>query len=196
MTEKKHGRCTAFDGNHRIASGTLVEVAKRVKEVIGRDDQKPILVFSDDDCEQIEIDFRGTVTDVVNRLEGDLPEETPGDKPRRAGRPRLGVVSREVTLLPRHWDWLNRQPSGASATIRKLVEEAKRSSAGKERKQRSQDAAFRFISVMAGNLPGFEEAIRALYAGNAKSFRDFMSEWPCDIRNYALELSESAFPKD
>ncbi|MFY0534142.1 DUF2239 family protein [Nannocystis pusilla] len=29
------------------------------------------------------------------------------------GRPKLGVVSREVSLLPRHWEWLERQPSGS-----------------------------------------------------------------------------------
>ena len=105
----------------------------------------------------------------------------------------LGVIPREVTLLPRHWDWLNGQPGGASVALRKLVEEASKAKVGLDRARRARDAAYRFLSAMAGNLPGFEEAIRALFAGNAERFRSQTEKWPPDLRDYAYRMAESAF---
>ena len=112
--------------------------------------------------------------------------------PRGPGRPKLGVVAREVTLLPRHWDWLNAQPGGASVALRKLVEEARRANEGKDRVRQSQEAAYRFMSVMAGNRPGFEEATRALFAGRAGRFDQLIEPWPEDVRHYARKLAAPA----
>ena len=113
--------------------------------------------------------------------------------PRRPGRPKLGVVAREVTLLPRHWDWLNAQPGGASVALRKLVEGARRDRAGVDRVRRSQEAAFRFMSAVAGNEQGFEEVCRALFAGDQEEFDSHMAAWPIDITVYATRLAGDAF---
>ena len=91
--------------------------------------------------------------------------------PRGPGRPKLGVVAREITLLPRHWDWLAQQKGGASVAIRKLVDEARRVNEDGDRIRLAQEAAYRFMSAMAGNRPHYEEAIRALFAADSASFR-------------------------
>jgi uncharacterized protein len=181
--------CTAFEGFRRIATGAMAEVALKTKKVVDRGVRGPILIFDDVTGELIEVDFRGTAADVVSRIEKTSeqnPEADPtdgaGEGPRGPGRPRLGVVAREVTLLPRHWDWLNDQPGGASVALRKLVEEARRTYEGRDRVRRSQDAAYRFMSAMAGNLPGFEEAARALFARNGDRFEEFTHRWPKDVR--------------
>lgn len=200
MDEQNPKRCTAFEGSRRIASGDLAEVVVKVKEVIDRGEREPVLIFDDFTSELIEVDFRGTMNDVLKRLEKPAitgesavaPADTDRSAPRGRGRPKLGVVSREVTLLPRHWDWLNSQPGGASVALRKLVEEARRVNSEKDKVRHSQEAAYRFMSAMAGNLPGFEEATRALFAGNRERFDGCVSSWPADVRDHALKLSSVA----
>lgn len=113
--------------------------------------------------------------------------------PRGPGRPKLGVVAREVTLLPRHWEWLNGQPGGASVALRKLVDEARRANDGKDRVRQAREAAYRFMSVMAGNERGFEEATRALFAGDRERFEEFVASWPADVRDHAKRLAAAAF---
>ncbi len=124
-----------------------------------------------------------------------VPVPAPGqpdrEVPRGPGRPRLGVVAREVTLLPRHWDWLSSQPGGASVALRKLVEQARRRNEGKDRLRRSQEAAYRFMSALAGNLPGFEEATRAFFAGDQERFDDQTESWPVDVRDHARRLASA-----
>jgi hypothetical protein len=105
----------------------------------------------------------------------------------------LGVVSREVSLLPRHWDWLEQQPNGASAALRRLVDQARKHEPGKERARLATEAAGRILSAMAGNLPGYEEASRALYAADRAHFEELILEWPRDIRAYIQRLVEDAF---
>jgi len=201
MDEKDLRSCTAFEGNRCIASGMLLEVAKKAKEIIGRRKQASILIFDDFTSEPVEVDFRGTMEDVLKRLEkptagvesATAPSNTDQNSQRGPGRPKLGVVSREVTLLPRHWDWLNSQPGGASVALRKLVEEARRVNSNRDKVRRSQEVAYRFMSAMAGNLPGFEEATRALFAGAYQRFNDLIASWPVDIRDHARKLAEAAF---
>jgi hypothetical protein len=96
------------------------------------------------------------------------------------------VVGREITLLPQQWEWLGRQPGGASVTLRKLVEQARRDGAAEEQRRLAREAAYRFLYVVAGNLPGFEEVSRALFAGDTGRMAELMAEWPEDIRGYAL----------
>ena len=192
-------RCTAFAGSRRIAAGDPAEVALKTKEVIEGGEQAPVLIFDDLTSEQLEVDFRGSVKDVLARLEKsagkDIPKDVLGqsrdDTTHGPGRPKLGVVGREVTLLPRHWDWLNSQPGGASVTLRKLVEAAKRANAGQDRVRAARDATYRFMAVMAGNLPGFEEATRVLFAKKKdrfKEFEDLVRVWPRDIRRHVIRL--------
>ncbi|HEV8060283.1 MAG TPA: DUF2239 family protein [Gemmataceae bacterium] len=193
MDTPEHTYCTAFEGYRRIASGDLAQVVLKTKAVIDRGEKGPVLIFDDVTSEPIEVDFRGTSDDVLKRLprapltESATPEE-PG--PRGPGRPRLGVVAREVTLLPRHWHWLNDQPGGASVALRKLVEEARRANEGKDRIRRLQESAYKFMSAMAGNLPGFEEATRALFAGNGGRFEELIGGWPKDIRSHLERLTK------
>jgi hypothetical protein len=180
--------CTAFEGTRLIATGDLREVAAEAKTVIDRGTLASILIFDDTTSEPIEVDFRGTPADVQQRLE-------PAENPRRPGRPKLGVVAREVTLLPRHWDWLNSQPGGASVALRKLVEDARRTYVGRDRLRHAQESAYRFLSVMAGNEPGFEEGIRALFAGNRRRFDEMAALWPRDVAQHAKKVSAAAFPE-
>ncbi|SPE36395.1 conserved hypothetical protein [Candidatus Sulfopaludibacter sp. SbA6] len=190
MDKDRQTLCTAFEGARRIASGDLKEVALKAKKALDRGAQAAVLIFDDISSELIEVDFRGTAADVAKRLAPVTPEV---EEPRGPGRPRLGVVAREVTLLPRHWDWLNSQPGGASVALRKLVEEARRTYAGRDRIRRAQESAYRFMSAMAGNEPGFEEATRALFAGNPKRFDEMSGKWPKDIADHAKNLASAAF---
>jgi len=201
--------CTAFEGTRRIASGGLLEVALKTKAVLDRGERAPVLIFDDATSEVVEIDFRGTAEEVAARLEAGRVATTPGatnpespapaaerPAPRKPGRPKLGVVAREVTLLPRHWAWLNCQPGGASVTLRKLVEQARRGSESKDRVRRAQESAYRFMSALAGNEPGFEEALRSLFAGDRARFDAFVDGWPIDVRDHARKLAAGAFAKE
>ncbi|SMC29358.1 hypothetical protein SAMN02745857_03784 [Andreprevotia lacus DSM 23236] len=188
--------CTAFAGTRRIASGTQVIVAAAVKQALDAGENASILVFDDSSSQPVEFDLRGTVADVAARYAqtASEPVETTaedeaGDAPRGRGRPKLGVVAREITLLPRHWDWLASQPGGASVVLRKLVEAARKAGEDADRKRLSQEATYRFMSAMGGNLAGFEDATRALFAGDGKAFDAATANWPADVRDYARQLA-------
>jgi hypothetical protein len=176
--------CTAFDGMRRIASGPLGEVALVVRRTVEGETTGPVHIYDDTTGQIVDLDPQGPEEQVLARLEEPIEAE-----PRGRGRPRLGVVAREVTLLPRHWDWLNSQPGGASVAIRKLVEEARRTSGDRDRTRAAQEAAYRFMSAMAGDLPGFEEAARALFAHDRRRFGDLVAGWPEDVRDHAIKLA-------
>jgi uncharacterized protein len=192
----------AFAGDRRIAAGDLHEVARAAKEALERSKDASILVFDGATSEPVELDLRGTLDDVMARLPADraasgardIESEVPPN--RGPGRPKLGVVAREITLLPRHWEWLARQTGGASVAIRKLVEEARRNSEDRDRVRAAQDAAYRFMSVMAGNKPHFEDAIRALFAPDPARFEQLIAAWPADVRDHASKLANRAFCKE
>lgn len=198
--------CIAFAGTTRIASGSLREVALAVSAWLEQGNPPSVLIYDAVTSEPVEIDLRGTAEEVLGRLEvqagagfdGSAEEESVESSPpsgRGRGRPRLGVIGREVTLLPRHWEWLGQQPGGASVTLRKLVEAAKRSSAGETRLRQAREACYRFMTVMAGNEPGFEEASRALFAGEQERFDGLVENWPSDVRDHVRQLAEGAFPE-
>ena len=181
---------TAFEGQRRLVSGPLAEVALAIKHA-ERHATEPIAIFSDATGRAIDLDLRGGPDEVLARLPvaaSPRLEAVPGE-PRGRGRPRLGVVAREVTLLPRHWEWLNAQPGGASVALRKLVDEARRSSGDRDRQRTARDAAYHFMSAMAGNLPHFEEASRALFADDRRRFVSQIASWPADIRDHAVKLA-------
>lgn len=201
MHPDQSGSCTAFAGVERIATGEPKEVAASCKTLIDAGDKRIQLIFDDATAELVEIDFRGSLEDVRRRLSCDtsaeearVPDPIEVSAPRAPGRPKLGVVGREVTLLPRHWEWLNAQPGGASVALRKLVEQARRVNKTRDRIRRSQEVAYRFISAMAGNEPGFEEANRALFAGDRLRFEELTGSWPIDVHDYAAALAEDAWP--
>lgn len=193
-------RCTAFAGQHRIASGELRHVALVAQRATAAAGAAPVQIFDDRSSEPIEIDLRGTPADLLKRLAeaSDQAARAPDPAvaeaaPRKGpGRPRLGVIAREVTLLPRHWQWLATQPGGASVALRKLVEEARRTHAGSDRRREAQESAYRFMSAMAGDLPAFEEASRALFAGDASAFEERIAAWPEDVREHLSMLAADA----
>ena len=180
---------TAFANTKKIASGDIVEVATKVKKALLTDKKINVLIFDDVTSQQIEIDLRGTLENVTKRLES---LQAPAETERKPGRPKLGVVSKEVTLLPEHWEWLSIQPGGASVTLRKLIEDAKKKNSSKDRVRQSQDAAYKFMTVMAGDLANYEEALRALYNSDEKKFESMIADWPKDVREHSLKLAEAA----
>ena len=178
----------AFDGARRIAAGSSVEVALEVSTYLRSRPEAQPLIFNAGTGRQVDLDLRGTPEEIRARLAVGPAADVP--KAGR-GRPKLGVTAREVTLLPRHWDWLAAQPGGASVTLRKLIERASRTPDSKEQQQARAAAAYHFMHAVAGNLAGFEEASRALFAGNYEALGRTMAQWPGDIGAQVLALLET-----
>jgi uncharacterized protein len=175
---------TVFAGHRRLATGSAPDVARAIRERLVQVDDGAVLVFDDDTGRQVDLELSGTIEEIAARYAAPAEEERrPGP-----GRPKLGVVSREVSLLPRHWDWLGRQPGGASAALRRLVDAARRDGAEEERVRTAQDAAYRFMHALAGDLPGFEEASRALYAADYARLDELIQPWPGDVRDHVRLL--------
>ena len=188
----------AFDGHRLVAKGDMLSVARKVKALGDRKPEASILIFDDLTSSIVEIDFRGSADDVLDSVTARLRQVDKEGEPeatehRGPGRPKLGVVSREVTLLPRHWNWLEQQPGGASVTLRKLVDEARKHGSERDRKRQAQESAYRFMNAMAGDLRGYEEALRALYAGDAGRFAELVAPWPAGIREHTEILAGRAF---
>ncbi|OED42258.1 hypothetical protein AB833_06270 [Chromatiales bacterium (ex Bugula neritina AB1)] len=193
----------AFRDRQLLATGNLLAVATAVKRESAS--LASILVFALDSGRQLDLDLSGSDADLQQRY-GEVVESADSSasaaniaaaaKPGRGrGRPKLGVVGREVTLLPRHWQWLDTQSGGASAALRRLVEQAAKENSAKDAIRQSQDSAHRFMTAIAGDLRGFEEAIRALFACDKESIKRHMASWPADIRACALHLASGIFPK-
>ncbi len=207
--------CSVFQSGRCLASGRLSEVALPMKAALDASARSlqapPVLLLDDTTAEVIDLDWRGTPKEVLARLkamvaatpdpatagmsdEPDNAAPAPGAVPARGpGRPRLGVVAREVTLLPRPWDWLAIQPGGASVALRKLVEVARRDSETRDRVRQASAVAYRFMSTIAGHEAGFEEASRALFAGDQAGFEALIAGWPVDVRHHLKRLAADAF---
>lgn len=179
----------AFHGDRLLAHGPLRDVLSAVKRGVGDDPGAMPLIFEDASGSQVDFDLRGSLADVLER-------EAP--LPRRAGRgrPRLGVVSREVSLLPGHWQWLEQQPGSISSTLRRLVRQARVNDTARDRARRAAAAAGRAMTALAGDREHFEEAYRALDAGDRRRFDALTSAWPDDVRSYLARLAREAFSAD
>lgn len=191
-------RWIAFAGTQCVAFGASHDVATAVKERVDAEPDVAVLVFDAQTSAPVEPDLRGSLTDVLARLptasaaeQMKKPEAEPVQA-RSPGRPKLGVTAREVTLLPRHWDWLAGQSGGASVALRKLVEQAMRANADSDRLRQTRESAYRFMTAVAGNAPGHEEAVRALFAGDSEKLKTTMEDWPTDIRAHVLRLVEAS----
>ena len=197
MVQNTRPHFTAFMGHRLLAAGPLAEVALAVMNASRRPAAPPIIIFNDATGRPLDLDLRGSEREIVARLPQTAPDPeiaadgTAAAEPRGRGRPKLGVVAREVTLLPRHWEWLGAQPGGASVALRKLVDEARRASGDLDRARAARDAAYHFMSVMAGNLANFEEASRALFADDRRGFVGLVAGWPDDIRDHVVKLAFS-----
>ncbi|NGO66754.1 DUF2239 family protein [Rhizobium daejeonense] len=207
MSDPATKTCTAFAGDRLLLSAPLSEVALAVKR--SPDEVGAVLVFDDTTGRPIDLDLRGSDAEVLERL-SQPPKAYPGRyrpktevapgpteseeirSPAPRGRPNLGVVAREVTLLPRQWEWLGEQPGGASATLRRLVEEARKGAGPRQQRRAAQDAAYQFMHAIAGDLAGYEEATRALFGDDRTSLEQQIATWPEDIRTYALRLAFGA----
>ena len=190
----------AFAGAKRVAQGDLPSVARAIKEFLARENAHAPFVFDLETSQPLELDLRGNTATVVARaraqqeaIDAAASAADEDDGPRGPGRPRLGVIGREVTLLKRHWDWLGEQPGGASAALRRLVDQARVANAGRDRLRRAQEVAYRFASQMLGDQPDFEEATRALFAHDRDRFLLLSMHWPRDLRDHARDLAERAF---
>ena len=193
----------AFAGSRRIAVGEPSEVAAAVKARVDADPETCVLVFDQYSSEPVELDLRGSLEAVLSRVppsasdhavreEVPAPDELAAPPVRTAGRPKLGVVAREITLLPRHWAWLSTQSGGASVALRKLVEQALRSGAVADRVRKTRESTYRFMTAVAGNEANHEEAIRALFAGDLAAFDTLIDRWPVDVREHVMFLARSA----
>ena len=187
---------TSFMGHRRIASGPMLVNVLAVKKVLESRVNDPVLIFDDVTGRFVDVNTEGTDEELAQRYasvdvsEAEV-EQIEEEAPRGRGRPKLGVVPREVTLLPRHWDWLATQPGGASVALRKLVEEARRASAAKDQRRQAQERTYNFMTAIGGDLPGFEEAMRALFADELERFKSLLAAWPDDVREHAIELAET-----
>jgi len=205
MTTQEAPQYIAFQGDRNVATGALEDVAVTLKMI-----EEPmngcILIFHSVTSERIELDLRGSLEDVRAWAARHIDEEGESsaqekaraelktDKPASRGRPKIGVVSREVTLLPRHWQWLKTQRGGASAALRRLVDRARRQEGGEAGSEQIKNAVHRFMNTIAGDRPGYEDALRALYAEDKRSFENNIQHWPVDIKAHCLTLVEPLFP--
>ena len=197
-------RCTAFADQRLLAAGELRHVALKAKQAFDAAPGSAVRVFDDCDGSLLELPLDQAMPDLLQQLaagvaaaatEDEADNAQPADAPRGRGRPRLGVVAREVTLLPRQWRWLAAQPGGASVALRRLVDAARRAGAGGDRVRAAQEAAYRFATAMVGDAPGYVPAMRALFAGDAGGFEQAAAAWPPDVREHAAWLARAAWSR-
>ena len=189
MTPTPDMDCLAFAGHDLIARGSPRDVLPAVMAASERASAtgQGFLVFDRASGRTVEFDLRGDLETALARLPTAAPEPKRGP-----GRPKLGVTAREVTLLPRHWDWLADQPGGASVALRKLVEAAMREAEGPDRARKARDAAYRFMTALAGDLPGYEDAVRALFAGDEAGLERTLEGWPGGVGVAVSEIANGA----
>jgi hypothetical protein len=178
---------TAFAGFRCVASGPRSQVIAQLRKQGKRADSTPPFVFDDATGERLDLDLRDEAA--IGSQTSSADEQSA----RSVGRPKLGVVAREVTLLPRHWDWLARQPGGASVALRRLVDEARHVHADRDAMRAARETTYRFMTAIAGDLPGFEEATRALFAGERERFDELVGPWPGDLRTHLNKLAAAAW---
>ena len=200
---------TAFSHGRRVAHGRYDDIARALAAAVAAaqaDMPAPWLVFDDatgapidtpplpQDAARLKAGRAGRAAISAAQALAKADECSPA--PRAAGRPRLGVVAREVTLLPRHWEWLSVQPGGASAALRRLIDKARKDNKSADSRRAASERSYKFMSAIAGDQPQFEDAARALFAGDAVRFAGHVADWPPDVREYLMQLAEAAFLAD
>lgn len=190
---KTHNTYTVFDKYNMITSGSLQDIVLEIKKRLGKVENNPFLIFSDLTGKTIDFNFQGTQKDILKRLEVFVSPTSASHISSGPGRPRLGVVSREVSLLPKHWEWLALQPGGASGTLRRLVENEIKKDTGTMSLKQLQERCYQAMSILAGDLENYESALRALYKKEETTFLSQIKSWPKDIKKYVMELANPIF---
>ncbi len=186
---------TAFEGAKIVSRGLLISVVSNVKRKLTNNANCNVFIFSDLTGKLMDFNFQGTEKEVLKRLEVFIedPKSKESNSTSGPGRPKLGVISREISLLPRHWEWLATQSGGASATLRKLIEEEMKKTNSSHSVKFAEERTYKFMTVIGGDFKGYEEAIRALYKKNKENFLANIKEWSPDIRSYVIELVQPIF---
>lgn len=180
-----------FIGNKLDARGDLAAATLSAKRAFDRGETERVAVYREATGRPVDVDLGGSEESVLSRIAFEF-SPPPAPERRGPGRPKLGVVSREVSLLPRHWEWLEQQRGGASAALRRLVDSARKENALADETRLAVEAAHRFMWDIAGDFPGFEEASRALFAHRFEDFEDCIRRWPTDIRAQLSRFLEAA----
>jgi uncharacterized protein len=183
----------AFEHHRQLARGGSADVLSAVQQRLATQPEALVLVLDAITSERVELDWRLPAAQLLSQLPATLapddPDGAPGSEaPRGPGRPKLGVTAREVTLLPRHWDWLARQPGGASVALRKLVQSAMREGGPADAQRCATESAYRFMSIVGGDLPQYEEVSRALFAGDLARVNALAADWPADVAAHLRTL--------
>lgn len=184
---------TAFETHKILSQGSLEDVVLKVKKRLEKSPESQIVIYSDVTGKSMDFNFQGSEKEVLKRLEVYTTPESADEASTGPGRPKLGVISREVSLLPRHWEWLATQSGGASNTLRKLVEESMKKTSGVQTVKTAQERTYKFMSVEAGDLENYEEALRALYRKDKEKFTSDIKTWPRDVQKHILELAKPVF---
>lgn len=196
-TDNPIARLTIFQGTQRLLQADRLTVLRYLQnhdELHPSGSEPPLWVFDDESGLRLDLNWRSELADHASQSAPAASTPRTERVGRAVGRPKLGVVSREVTLLPRHWEWLNHQPGGASAALRRLIDDARSAHAAQDAQRAATEASYRFMQEMAGDLPGFEEACRALFAKKASSFQLQTQAWPDDVQAYLHQLSRPVWP--
>ena len=184
---------TAFEDHKILSQGFLEDVVLKVKKRLEKSPESQIVIYSDATGKSMDFNFQGSEKEVLKRLEVYTTPENTTEASSGPGRPKLGVISREVSLLPKHWEWLATQSGGASNTLRKLVEENMKKTSGVLTVKTAQERTYKFMSVEAGDLENYEEALRALYRKDKERFTSEIKTWPRDVQKHILELAKPVF---
>lgn len=178
----------ADHGRHLATAEDLDALLAQAEAELAGGRARHLTIFDDATGDRSEFDAPGA-SEAVRRHLGQAPDLAARSGP---GRPKLGVTSREVSLLPRHWEWLGLQPGGASAAIRRLVDEARARRPATDASRQAADALYKTISVLGGNLPNFEEASRALYAGDFERLTALTAGWEDGLAAHVARRAELA----
>ncbi len=198
-TEKPSQSYTLFRNNTLVANGDMADIKASILAVNERFPEGTYLCFNDLTGEYVDVDFHTEKSTKPLKKQTELKRgrpsflKAPRAKTKKAGRPSLGVVAREVTLLPRHWKWLNSQSSSASSALRELIDETIRTGRNPLEARNAMARADKFMSTALGDQPGYEEASRALYRADKETFYKLIEAWPNDLKNYVKQLSNPAF---
>jgi len=184
----------AFEGHALLARGALADVGQAVRGRLAAGSQARLAVYDERSGRPVDLDCSGGDPAFVNEPAeaGASGIELDAQGPRGPGRPKLGVVSREVSLLPRHWEWLAAQRGGASASLRRLVDAARKEGVAGQRVKDAVEVAHRFLWDLAGDLPDFEEATRALFAHDFAALERRTASWPAGVREQLARFLQPA----